>query len=65
MVARPSADGNTVEFDLVDSPGSNEVGHVSHAVFTIVDPSHHLEDWTFMLANGKPMHAHLDFRRVQ
>ena len=30
MVARPSADGKTVEFDLMDAPGSNQVGHVSH-----------------------------------
>ncbi len=65
MVARPSADGKTVEFDLVDAPGSNDVGHVSHGVFTMVDASHHLEDWTFTLANGKPVHAHMDFRRAQ
>jgi hypothetical protein len=26
MVARPSADGKTLEFDLVDVPGSNQVG---------------------------------------
>src|SRR5580704_5267934 len=30
MVARPSTDGKTVEFELVDFSGSNAVGHVSH-----------------------------------
>ena len=65
LIARSSTDGKTVEFDLVDFPGSNDVGHVSHGVFTIIDASHHLEDWTFTLANGKPVHAHMDFRRVQ
>jgi hypothetical protein len=65
LVARPSADGRTVDFDLADAPGSNQVGHVSHAVFTMIDANHHIEDWTFMLANGKPVHAHMDFKRVQ
>jgi hypothetical protein len=65
LEARPSADGKTVEFDLVDAPGSNQVGHVSHAVFTMIDANHHIEDWTFTLANGKPLHAHMDFNRVQ
>ncbi len=65
MVARPSTDGKTVEFDLVDAPGSNQVGHVSHAVFTMIDANHHIEDWTFTLANGNPVHAHIDFTRVQ
>ena len=65
MVARPSSDGKTVEFDLVDYSGSNEIGHVSHGVFTIVDAGHHFEDWTFMLPGDKPVHAHIDLRRVQ
>ena len=65
LVARPSADGKTVEFDLIAAPGSNAIGHVSHAVFTIIDANHHIEDWTFMLADGALVHGHLDFRRVQ
>ncbi len=65
MVARPSTDGKTVEFDLIDAPGSNQVGHVSHAVFTLIDANHHFEDWIFTLANGTLVHAHLDFKREQ
>jgi len=64
MVAQPSSNGKAVEFDLVDFSGSNEIGHVSHALFTIVDADHHLEDWTFMLPGDKPVHAHIDFKRV-
>ena len=65
MAARPSADGKTVEFDLIDAPGSNQVGHVSHWVFTIIDANHHIEDVTFSLANNTLVHAHMDFKRVQ
>lgn len=65
MVARPSTDEKTVEFELVDFSGSNEVGHVSHGTFTIIDSGHHFEDWTFMLPGDKPVHAHMDFMRVQ
>jgi hypothetical protein len=65
MVARPSADRKTVEFDLVDAPGRNQVGHVSHWVFTIIDTNHHIQDVTFMLADSTLVHAHMDFKRVQ
>jgi hypothetical protein len=65
MVARLSADGKVLEFDLVDAPGSDQMGHVSHAVFTIIDANHHIEDWTFMKPDGKLVHGHMDFKRTQ
>jgi hypothetical protein len=65
MVARKSADGNTVEFDFADLSGGNEYGHMYHAVFTIIDANHHREDWTYMMPGDKPMHAHMDLKRVQ
>lgn len=65
LVARPLVDGKKLEFDLVDAPGSLQIGHVTHAVFTVIDANHHIEDWTFMLADGKPVHGHVDFKRVQ
>lgn len=65
MVARPSTDGKTIDFDLVDLPGSDQIGHVSHWVVTVIDANHHIEDWTFLPAGGKPVHAHADFKRVQ
>jgi len=65
MVARPSADGKKVEFDFVDLSGGNQYGHMYHAVFTFVDATHHLEDWTFLMPGDKPMHAHMDLQKVK
>lgn len=65
MVARKSVDGKTVEFDFVDLSGGNENGHMYHAVFTVVDANHHIEDWTYMMPGDKPMHAHFVLHRAQ
>jgi len=65
MVARPSADGKTVEFDFADLSGGNEYGHMYHAVFTIVDANHHVEDWTYLMPGDKPVHAHFDLERAK
>ena len=65
MVARPSADGKTVEFDLLDISGDTQRGHMQHAMFTVIDANHHTEDWTYMLPGDKPMHAHFDLQRIQ
>ena len=63
MVARTSPDGKTVEFDFVDVAGSTQYGHMHHAVFTLIDANHHIEDWTYMMPGDKPMHAHFDLHR--
>ena len=65
MVARKSADGKTVEFDFADMSGPTEHGHMYHAVFTLVDADHHVEDWTFMLPGDKPIHAHFELHRAK
>lgn len=65
MIARKSANGKTVEFDFADLSGNNEYGHMYHAVFTSIDGNHHTEDWTYMMPGDKPMHAHMDLKRVQ
>ena len=64
MVARTSPDGKSVEFDFLDLSGGNQYGHMYHAVFTIVDPNHHTEDWTYMLPGDKGVHAHFDLERA-
>lgn len=64
MVAKTSPDGKTVEFDFVDVAGGTEYGHMHHAVFTLVDANHHLEDWTYMTPGDKPIHAHFDLQRT-
>jgi hypothetical protein len=65
MIARKSSDGKTVELDFADLSGSNENGHMYHAVFTMIDANHHREDWTYLMPGDKPMHAHMDLKRVQ
>ena len=65
MVARNSTDGKTVEFDFVDVTGNLQYGHMQHAVFTVVDDNHHIEDWTFLMPGDKPMHARMTLQRVQ
>ena len=65
MVARTSPDGKTVEFDFLDVAGGTQYGHMHHAVFTIIDANHHIEDWTYMMPGDKPFHARLDLKRAQ
>jgi phage tail protein X len=65
MAARTSTDGKTVEFDFLDVAGGTEYGHMHHAVFTIIDANHHIEDWTYMMPGDKPVHAHIDVKRAQ
>lgn len=65
MVARTSSDGKTTEFDFVDVSGSTQFGHMHHAVFTVIDANHHIEEWTYMMPGDKPVHARLDLTREQ
>jgi phage tail protein X len=65
MTAKSSADGKTIEFDFLDVAGSTQYGHMQHAVFTVIDANHHIEDWTYMMPGDKPVHAHLDLQRTK
>jgi hypothetical protein len=65
MAGKLSADGKSVEFDFLDVAGSTEYGHMNHAVFTILDPNHHTEDWTYMMPGDKPVRAHMDMQRAK
>jgi hypothetical protein len=62
MTGKMSPDGKTVEFEFKDISGNPEY-HMHHSVFTIIDASHHTEDWTFMMKD-KPIHAHFDLHRT-
>jgi hypothetical protein len=65
MTGKASADGKTVEFDFLDVAGGTQYGHMHHAVFTMIDANHHIEDWTYMMPGDKPVHAHMDLKRAQ
>jgi phage tail protein X len=64
MTGKLLPNGKTVEFDFVDLSGGNEYGHMYHAVFTIIDANHHIEDWTYMMPGDKPVHAHMDLLKT-
>ena len=65
MVAQTSPDGKKVEFAFADLSGSNQYGHMYHAVFSSIDPNHHTEDWIYMMPGDKSIHAHMDLQRVK
>jgi hypothetical protein len=67
MIAKTSPDGKTIEFDFVDVAGSTKFGHMYHAIFTLVDENHHIEEWTFLLKTpegDKPVQARFELQRV-
>jgi hypothetical protein len=64
LVARRFADPKIVDFGLADISGSRSPLYLRRFVFTLLDPGHHTEDWTFMLQNNQELHAHFDLRRV-
>lgn len=65
MAGKVSPDGKKVEFEFLDLSGSNKFGHMNHAVFTVIDANHHIEDWTYMTPADKPIHAHFDLQRAR
>jgi hypothetical protein len=65
MVARTSPDGTKVEFDFLDLSGGTQNGHMDHAVFTMIDANHHIEDWTYIMPGDKPVRAHFDLARAK
>ena len=63
MTGKMSADGKTVEFEFLDVAGNTKYGHMHHAIFTMIDANHHIEDWTFMMGD-KLVQARLDLQRT-
>ena len=64
MAARVSSDGKQIDFDFLDVVGPTTYGHMQHARFTIIDATHHVEDWTYEAPDGKTVNGHFDLRRV-
>jgi hypothetical protein len=65
MVAKPSADGKTTEFDFLDVAGGTDHGHMHHATLTVIDANHHTEDWTYMMPGDTPIRAHFELQRTK
>lgn len=65
MVGKPSPDGKTVAFEVLDISGGTQRGHMADAVFTIVDANHHIEEWKSIYPNGKTMAGRFDLQRTK
>ena len=63
MNGEMSADGKSVQFDFLDLAGSNQHGHMHGMKFTFVDADRHIEDFTWMQADNKPVRVHFELRR--
>ena len=64
LVARDSTDSKIADFEFADISGSKSPLYLQRFVFTLVDPDHHTEDWTFLLADDQRLHAHFDLKRA-
>ena len=64
MSARVSPNGKQIDFDFIDVAGPTTYGHMQHVRFTIVDDTHHREDWTYAAPDGKNATGHFDLERV-
>ena len=65
MEGKLSSDGKTAEFEFLDIAGGTQYGHMHHAVFNLIDPNHHIEEWTYMGPGDKPVRAHFDLQRTK
>ena len=66
MQASISPDQKTIMFDFVDATNldSPKAGHMRRAVFTILSPDHHTEEWVFA-QDGKDQTSVFDLKRTK
>ncbi len=63
MQAQASPDGKTFTFEFIDGTNlSANTGHMQRMVLTVIDETHHTEDWTFV-QDGKEVREHFDLQR--
>ncbi len=66
MQATVSPDGKTVAFEFVDGVNiaNMDSGHMHRAVFTLSDPDHYTEEWTWM-QSGKSAVERVEMHRKE
>ena len=66
MQASMSPDQKTIMFDFVDATNLDgpKAGHMRRAVFTILSPDHHTEEWVFA-QDGKDQTSVFDLKRTK
>jgi hypothetical protein len=63
MQASISPDGKSITFDFVDATNlTAHPGHMQRVVFTVIDATHHIEEWHFA-APGKEMVERFDLQK--
>jgi hypothetical protein len=67
MMAKMTPDGKTVRFEFRDMANfsSAQGSPMDHAVFTMLDPNHHGEQWTAEREGKAPIIGHLDLHRTK
>ena len=65
MEGKMSADGKSVEFNFLDVAGSTKGGLVKRIMFTMIDANKHVEEFTFIMPNGKPVELRGEFQRTK
>src|SRR6185295_2033360 len=65
LEGKMSADGKSVEFNFLDVAGSTKGGLVKRIMFTMMDANKHVEEFTFIMPNGKPMELRGEFHRTK
>jgi hypothetical protein len=65
MEGKMSADGKGLEFSFLDVAGSTKGGLVKRVMFTIIDANKHVEEFTFVMSNGKSIELRGEFQRTK
>jgi hypothetical protein len=65
MEGKISSDGKSVEFSFLDVAGSTKGGMVKRMMFTMIDANTHIEEFTFIMPNGKPIELRGEFQRTK
>ncbi|HEX7331650.1 MAG TPA: hypothetical protein VF290_09120 [Pyrinomonadaceae bacterium] len=60
-----SPDGKASEFNFLDVTGSTRGGLVKHMVFTTIDASKHVVEFTFIKPDGTPIELRGEFERTK
>ena len=65
LEGKMSPDGKSIEFTFLDVGGSTKGGLVKRFKLTMIDANRHVEEFTFIMPNGKPIELRGEFKRTQ
>lgn len=65
LEGKMTPDGKTIEFNFLDVAGSTKGGLVKRMVFTTIDASTHVVEFTFVKPDGNPIELRGEFKRIQ